>query len=290
MYGLSGEKVLPEKELPLAGFANNRPVRQGNNACFQRQNDVYGQLLTCLLPLYTDQRLNPERSRQKQYRHIGWLLERIEKTMDVPDAGVWEYRNSQQRHCFTYLFHWAGCKAALRIAREMGDDSLAARADALAGLSEGRIEQCYSERLGGYGQAIGVEEFDASSLQLITMRFLDPASKKTAAHLDALAARLKTKSGLMYRYRHEDDQGVPRTAFLACSFWFAEALACLGRTCEAAEAIDTALQCANHLGLLCEDADESHGQWGNFPQTYSHVGLINAVYRLSARLEKPLFL
>jgi GH15 family glucan-1,4-alpha-glucosidase len=288
VYGMSGEKILTEFELPLSGYRGNRPVRKGNNAFLQRQNDVYGQLLTCLLPLFTDKRLDNERH-QRQFRLIAWLLDRIEKTMDLPDAGIWEYRNSQSFHCFTYLFHWAGCRAAFKIARAMGDESLAAKAHALTTVSEGKIEQCYIDCLGGYTQAIGVDAFDASALQLITMRYLDPASAKASRHLAALEKHLKTPGGLMYRYRHPDDLGLPRTSFLVCSFWYAEALACVGRTDEASETIDRALQCANHLGLLSEDADESNGQWGNFPQTYSHVGLVNAVYRLAARLERPLF-
>ncbi len=91
VYGIGGEKDLREHELPLAGYRGNRPVRIGNSACLQRQNDVYGQLLICLLPLYTDQRLGLYRS-GGQHRLIGWLLDRIEKTMEEPDAGLWEYR------------------------------------------------------------------------------------------------------------------------------------------------------------------------------------------------------
>jgi glucoamylase len=288
VYGLSGEKALPEYELSLDGYKNNHPVRAGNNAYLQRQNDVYGQLLACLLPLYTDPRLDRERHR-KQYRLVQWLADRIEKTMDLPDAGIWEYRSSQQFHCYTYLFHWAGSKAAFKIARAMNDDALAAKARELEQASARKIEECFNERVGGYAQAIGSKGFDASTLQLVTMRYLDPASPKASCHMAALEASLKTRSGLINRYSQADDLGLPQTSFLVCSFWYAEALACMGRLDQAAAAIERALQCANHLGLLSEDADESNGQWGNFPQTYSHVGLVNAVYRLANKLERPIF-
>jgi GH15 family glucan-1,4-alpha-glucosidase len=288
VYGITGDKNIIETELPLSGYLDNLPVRKGNNAFLQRQNDVYGQLLCCLLPLYTDERLDTERH-QRQYHLIARLLGLIEKTMDLPDSGIWEYRNSRQFHCFTYLFHWAGCKAAFKIARVMHDVKCAEKAQLLATISARKIEQCYNDRLGGYTQAIGVETFDASTLQLITMRYLDPASQKAAGQISALEKRLKMPNGLIYRYFQPDDLGVPRTSFLVCSFWYAEALACMGRLDEAIIALDQALKCVNHLGLLSEDADDHFGQWGNFPQTYSHVGLVNAVYRIAGKVEKPLF-
>jgi GH15 family glucan-1,4-alpha-glucosidase len=289
VYGVGGEKDLDERELPLAGYRGNRPVRAGNGAHLQRQGDVYGQLLICLLPLYTDQRLELYRSRE-QRRLIGWLLDRIVGTMDEPDAGLWEYRGRLQRHCHTYLFHWAGCQAALKIARAIGDRGLMSRARGLAASSARRIEQCYSARLGAYTEAVGVGNLDASSLLLVTMRYLDPASPRAARHLRALERGLRGPAGLLRRYAHEDDFGVPTTAFLACSFWHAEALAAAGRVDDACRTLDRARRSANHLGLLSEDVDSSFGQWGNFPQTYSHVGLINAAYSIAAKRDQPVFL
>lgn len=288
VYGLRGDKILTEKEMPLSGYMNNRPVRVGNSAFMQRQNDVYGQLLTCLLPLYTDRRLDVERSR-RQHPLVNWLLSGIEKTMDMPDAGIWEYRNRQQFHCSTYLFHWAGCKAALKIAREINDDGLAIRAEKLLKMSAAKIEQCYNPGLLAYTQAIGVDDLDASSLQLIIMRYLDPSADKAKNHLAALEKKLLTPEGLFFRYSHKDDLGVPETSFLVCTFWYIEALACMGRIDEARKALENALKCANHLRLFSEDADASFGQWGNFPQTYSHVGLMNAVYRIANKQDLPIF-
>jgi GH15 family glucan-1,4-alpha-glucosidase len=289
VYGIGGEKDLRERELPLAGYRDNRPVRIGNSAFLQRQNDVYGQLLICLLPLYTDQRLGLYRS-DGQHRLIGWLLDRVEKTMAEPDAGLWEYRGRLQHHCHTSLFHWAGCMAAFKIARVFDDEALMSRAHDLAAASGRMIERCFSAQRRAYTEAVGVEHMDASCLLLITMRYLDPASGRAADHLAALETSLLGSNGLFVRYAHEDDIGVPAASFLACSFWYAEALAAVGRVDDACRTLETARRSANHLGLLSEDTDGAFGQWGNFPQTYSHVGLINAAYSIAARRDEPLFL
>jgi GH15 family glucan-1,4-alpha-glucosidase len=289
VYGVGGEKHLPEQELPLSGYRNNQPVRKGNNAYLQSQNDVYGQLLACLLPLYTDRRLDNDRHR-RQFRLVGWLLELIEKTMDVPDSGIWEFRGRRQFHCYTYLFHWVGCKAASRIARALSDEALAAQAEQLCGKAARKIEQCFSEGKRAYVQAIGVENLDASTLQLINLRYLEPTGDGARAQLAALEKELLTPNGLLLRYAHRDDFGLPKVYFLACSFWYAEALACVGRIDDACKTLEQAKQCSNHLGLFSEDADSSCGQWGNFPQTYSHVGFMNAVYRIANKKELPIFL
>jgi GH15 family glucan-1,4-alpha-glucosidase len=288
VYGLSGKKSLSENEIPLSGYLNNRPVRIGNNAFSQSQNDVYGHLLTCLLPLYTDNRLDVESNRQ-QGQLIGWLLDRIMEMMDTPDSGIWEYRNRQQLHCYTYLFHWAGSKAASKAAKALHDDSLVKKAQRICEISANHIEQCYNPGLQAYTQAIGVDVLDASTLQLINMRYLDPASERTKAHLSALEKALMSPKGLFYRYVNKDDLGVPETSFLMCSFWYIEALANVGRIDEACAVLERVLKCSNHLGLFSEDVDDSFGQWGNFPQTYSHVGIMNAVYRLAAKQDVPFF-
>ncbi|MBN2189496.1 MAG: glycoside hydrolase family 15 protein [Chitinispirillaceae bacterium] len=288
VYGISGDKILTERELPLSGYMNNRPVRIGNNAFMQRQNDVYGQLLTTLLPLYTDCRLDIERN-SRQSRLVGWLLDRIAETMETPDSGIWEYRDRQQLHCYTYLFHWAGSKAARKIAGMMHDDVLGKKAEALVRSSQESIERCYHAGLQAYTQAVGTDALDASVLQLINMRYLDPASERAKTLLTVLEKKLMTPEGLFNRYVDRCESGVPETSFLICSFWYIEALANVGRIDDACAAMERILKCSNHLGLLSEDADSQFGQWGNFPQTYSHVGLMNAVYRIAAKQDVPIF-
>jgi len=164
------------------------------------------------------------------------------------------------------------------------------KASRLLELAEDHIEQCFDAERGVYTNAIGSTHLDASTIQLITMGYLDPASERARHHLVELEKELMTPEGLFYRYRHPDDFGTPETTFLICSFWYVEALACVGRLDEAVAEFEQLLTYANHLGLLSEDVDAKTGaQWGNFPQAYSHVGLVNAAYRISKKMDKPNF-
>jgi GH15 family glucan-1,4-alpha-glucosidase len=289
LYGISGTTALVEQELDLEGYLGNQPVRIGNDAYTHVQNDVYGQVLVALLPLYVDQRfVNRERTNPEALMYEALRL--IQTTMDVPDAGLWEFRNLAQYHCYTYLFHWAGSHAARQTARALGNQEMEALATQLNEEAARRIELCYSEELGAYTNAIGSPHLDASTLQLILMGYLDPASDRARRHLEALEKELKTPEGLFYRYRHADDFGTPETTFLICSFWYVEALACVGRLDDAIREFEKLIAYANHLGLLSEDVDAKTGsQWGNFPQAYSHVGLMNAAYRIAKKLDRPNF-
>ncbi|AHJ97370.1 glycoside hydrolase family 15 protein [Hymenobacter swuensis] len=289
LYGISGQSKLVERELPLAGYQGNQPVRIGNDAYTHIQNDVYGQVLVALLPLYVDCRfLDPERLAPEKLVYDTLAL--IEQTMDQPDAGLWEFRNLAQKHCYTYLFHWAGSHAARKVARAVGNTEMEARAERLMRAAADHIEQCYNPELEAYTNAIGSPHLDASGMQLILMGYLDPASERARKHLEALEKALKTPEGLFYRYRHADDFGTPETTFLICSFWYVEALASVGRVEEAIREFEKLTTYTNHLGLLSEDVDAKTGsQWGNFPQAYSHVGLVNAAYRIAQKLAKPNF-
>ena len=288
LYTIAGEAKIPERVLGLKGYRGNRPVRIGNEAYTHIQNDVYGQVLVSLLPIYNDRRLNVDET-HKSREIIQWLLERIRDTMEEPDAGIWEFRTEAQFHAYTYLFHWAGAKAALKAADAMNDAGLRELSRSLMARAAEKIEACYDPEQRAYTQAIGVLDLDASTLQLINMHYLDPDSPRARDHLRALEQRLKAGGGLFYRYRHEDDFGKPESTFLVCAFWYVEALACVGRLDDAVAIFENLLTYSNHLGLFSEDVDVHGGQWGNFPQTYSHVGLMNAVFRIARKLDLPIF-
>lgn len=291
MYSVSGKADLVEKTLDLKGYmGENKPVRIGNQAYEHIQNDVYGQVLVSLLPLYADRRfILSERTESRKM--IYQILESIDSTMDEKDAGLWEFRDISQYHCYTFLFHWAGTCAALNIARELGDKDMAQKALDLRERSVAKLEECYDSKRGVYTQAVGTPNLDASTLQLILMNYLDPSTEKARKHLQNLEAELQSENGLFYRYKHQDDFGVPETTFLICAFWYVETLAAVGRVDDAIEKFESLLQYSNHLGLLSEDVDAASGsQWGNFPQTYSHVGLVNAAYRIAKKLDRPNFL
>lgn len=287
LYTIGGKPVPDEIELPWTGYlGNNAPVRIGNGATGQKQYDLYGQMLVSMLPIYMDIRLNQD-SRMRDATLVRQLLEHMERDFWKPDAGIWEYRNREQLHCYTYLFHWAGAQAGELIGHELGRKDLVQKAARLKLLSAQQIEQCYIPAKRCYGQAQGEGASDASTLHLINMGYLQ--GEKAELHLKGLESELAGPQGLFYRYRHQDDFGAPDATFLATAFWRAEAQACVGRLDEAMKNIQDLLGFANHVGLMSEDVTPDGGQWGNFPQTYSHVGLINAVNRIARKMDKPIF-
>ncbi len=289
LYSISGESPAEETHLPLHGYLGNQPVRIGNKASDQIQNDVYGQILIGLLPLFTDKRLTGiERNSFRQL--IERLLHWIEQTLTEPDAGPWEFRNTKQLHTYTLLFHWAGSKAAAKLGKDMGDRDMVAKAEKLQRVAAAHLDKCYDPARKVYVQAQGSENLDASTLKMITMNYLDPKSEKARQHLSALEAALKTDQGLFYRYVHPDDFGKPQATFLVCAFWYVDALAHVGRIEDAVRTLENILSFSNHLGIFSEDVGLDGSQWGNYPQTYSHVGLINAVFRISKKIDLPNYL
>ena len=290
LYGINGQKHLEESVLThLDGYLGNQPIRVGNQASEHIQNDIYGQVLISLLPLYVDHRFVFS-ERKDSRRWIDYVLTKVERTIDEKDAGIWEFRNFANTHCYSNLFQWAGCTAAAKMARSIGDRDLEAKASELRKRAARHIENCYDPVRKVYTNAVGSSHLDASTLQLIMMHYLDPGSQRAKDHLTALEKELKTPKGLFYRYLHSDDFGKPKTTFLICAFWYVEALASVGRIDDAIREFDNLIQYSNHLLLFSEDVDEESGsQWGNFPQAYSHVGLMNAAFRISMKLDKPVF-
>ena len=290
LYGISGKKALTEVEIPIKGYLGNQPVRVGNQAYTHIQNDVYGQVLISLLPLYEDKRI----IFTERFDSSGLImktLKMIEKTFDEKDAGLWEFRNLKQHHTYTYLFHWAGSCAAIKMAKVLKNEEMGTLAVKLKKRSEIKIENAYVPSKKGYAQAVGVDRMDASTLQLIMMNYLPAHSQRAMDHLIAMEKELAASGGLFYRYKHQDDFGAPETTFLICAFWYVESLACVGRLDEAIKYFENLISFSNHVGLLSEDVNEKDGgMWGNFPQAYSHVGLLNAATRIANKLDRPSFL
>lgn len=291
LYGITGKRNLVEEILTdLDGYMGNQPVRIGNQAYEHIQNDIYGQVMISLLPLYTDHRFVFS-ERKDSVRWIESLLNKIDRTIDEKDAGIWEFRNMANIHCYSNLFQWAGASAAEKMARTIDNKELIDKAIELKERAAAHIESCYDPVRKVYTNSAGSSNLDASTLQLIMMNYLDPESQKAKDHLLALEKELRTPNGLFYRYLYTDDFGKPKTTFLICAFWYVEALASVGRLDDAQREFANLLQYSNHLLLFSEDVDEQDGsQWGNFPQAYSHVGLMNAAYRIAIKLDRPVFL
>lgn len=291
LYMISGAAEIEEKVLDLQGYMGNQPVRVGNQAYTHIQNDLYGQILLSLLPLYVDARFPREKVPVQEMMLVHQILGIIDRLIEEPDAGLWEFRNLKQNHCYTYLFHWAGALAAKKIGRFYNDATLVKMADKIQKRSREWIERCYDPEQKCYTQAESSPHMDASLFQLVTMGYINPISRRARDHVKALEENLSAAPGLFYRYKHKDDFGDTKASFLVCAFWYIEALAMTGRIDQAIQYFDQLQECSNHLGLFSEDFDhKNRSQWGNFPQTYSHVGLIHAATRINTRLDQPDFL
>lgn len=283
VYGLSGETDLVERELPhLAGYRGEGPVRVGNAAHAHVQNDVYGEMILAISPLFLDARMAGSALAQP-WDLLTRLLADVARHLAEKDAGIWEFRDKRQLHTFSLLMSWAGVNQAARIASRLGRAGIARRAERLAARARGLIRRhAWRPRAGAFAEAAGGTEWDASLLLMLQLGFLDARAPAARSHVLRLGRALRAANGFIHRYTHDDDFGRSVAVFTSANFWHAEALARIGRRDAARALFERILARANHVGLLSEDLDPKTGeQWGNFPQTYSHVGLIHAAFALS---------
>ena len=286
VYTITGGADAEERELDhLAGFRGEQPVRIGNQAFTHVQNDVYGEMILAISRLLLDARFAGDLPAPRGVELVGTLLAQIESRMEEPDAGLWEVRGKRRLHSFTLLMHWAGARRAAEIAVGLGDEALAQRGLAAATRARALLEErCWSEENGALTQVAGEPQLDAAMLLALHFGFFGPGDPRALTHVEAVRRLLAVPGdhGLLHRYTVADDFGLPEAAFLACSFWLVEALQLVGLGDEARGLFQKLLALHNGLGLYSEDILPATGeQSGNFPQTYSHVGLINAAFRLS---------
>jgi GH15 family glucan-1,4-alpha-glucosidase len=204
--------------------------------------------------------------------------------MEVPDAGIWEIRDDNRVHTFSLLFHWVGAKVTARIGKSLGDTQLEHQALSLVERAAKLIEtHCWNEEGGFYGDSLSSDHEDAALLMMINLGYLTPDNPRAVSHLRALEKRLRIDEHLMHRYLHHDGiSGDHGATFTVCGFWYVEALARLGFKEQAEKAFERMLSHSNHVGLFAEDLDPvTYEQLGNFPQTYSHVGIINSAFAIS---------
>jgi pentatricopeptide repeat protein len=282
VYGIRGEARLTERQVDsLPGYRGMGPVRVGNQAYEQIQHDVYGSVVMSATQLFFDRRLSAEPGRS-QFEMLEVLGERATEFYDQPDAGIWEYRGRARVHTFSSLMCWAACDRLARIATQLG---LADRAEHWR-VHAGRIREAilthgWDAERNCFVDSFGGSDLDASMLLVHELGFL-PADDPRFLGTIAAVERELLQDGHVFRYRAADDFGEPENAFNICTFWYINALADCGRTDEARELFGQMLASRNALGLLSEDLDTTTGElWGNFPQTYSMVGIINGALRLS---------
>ncbi|TDB28912.1 glycoside hydrolase family 15 protein [Stenotrophomonas sp. ATCM1_4] len=282
LYGIGMEEKLDESEVPsLAGYRGMGPVRCGNLAWVQKQHDVYGSVVLASTQLFFDQRLEAPGDADT-FARLEPLGERAYALHDVPDAGLWEFRGRTSVHTYTSAMCWAACDRLAKIASRVQLPERALlwrqRADAI---HQRVIERGWNARLGHFTDAWDGQHLDASLLLLADIGFIDALDPRYVATVEAIGRELRHGNAL-YRYIAPDDFGAPETSFTICTFWYIDALAAIGRVAEARDLFESVLARRNHVGLLSEDLAFDDGeQWGNFPQTYSHVGLITAAMRLS---------
>jgi GH15 family glucan-1,4-alpha-glucosidase len=273
----------------LPGYRGYGPVRIGNAAVSQRQNDTYGSMVLTAAQMFWDERL-PRHGDMELYRQLCVVGNEAHKAALTPDAGLWEYRERQEVHTFSAAMCWAAQHRLGMIARRVGVDSEAREWLGRAGVLRQEILQRATTADGGWlSGALDREMADASSLVLPEIGVLRSDDPRFHATLDMVSKRLM-KNGFVMRYVEADDFGKPSNAFLLCTFWYIDALASVGRRDEALELFNNLLAQRNHVGLLSEDLDPLTGElWGNYPQTYSQVGLILSAMRLSRSWEEGLW-
>jgi GH15 family glucan-1,4-alpha-glucosidase len=279
---VSGSPEVDEHEVPtLPGYRGMGPVRVGNQAYRQVQNDVYGSTVLAATHAFFDRRLGAI-GNEHLFRQLEPLGERAVAAHALPDAGLWELRGTERVHTFSSVMCWVACDRLAKIATRL---RLPERGRYWRAHSD-RIHaavcaRAWSGRRSSFVASFEGDTLDASLLLLAELGFLRADDPRFAATVAAVESELK-RGDFVFRYTEPDDFGAPANAFLVCTFWYVDALAVLGRRDEARALFEATLARCNRLGLLSEHIDPASGElWGNYPQTYSMVGMINSATRLS---------
>jgi GH15 family glucan-1,4-alpha-glucosidase len=281
MFGVGGERDLAEHVLPhLSGWRGSGPVRTGNGAWSQRQLDVYGALLDAA---YTLRRQLGELTGAVRTFLIAAVDTAVSRWAE-DDQGIWEMRGPPRPYLHSKVMCWVAIDRglAMKEALQVSHDKTLAWSAARRNVRDAILTHGWSDRAGAFSQAFGSDDLDASALLMAIVGFLPPDDARLRATIDAIEQQLTDKRGLLYRYSNDDGLEGPEGAFLLCTFWLAQSLAITGQTDRARVVLDQAATCATSLGLFSEQIDTSTGQLlGNFPQAFSHLGLVAAAHALA---------
>jgi alpha,alpha-trehalase len=300
MFGIGGEQDLTERELPhLEGWRRSVPVRVGNGAWNQRQLDVYGELLSAVYRLSdhlfdnASRRVGPMAAPEKwgapldlapaTRRCLVQLADTAARRWQEKDQGIWEVRGEPRDFLYSKLMCWVALDRAVALAEHLdASDRVKAWKQTKDRIREAILTRGWSDRANAFSQSFGSDELDASSLMLPLVGFLPADDPRVLATINATEDRLTDDRGLVYRYRSDDSLEGKEGAFLLCTFWLAQALARARRPARARTVFERAAAFVNDVGLLAEEVDPVSGELlGNFPQAFSHIGLVNAAWAIS---------
>jgi GH15 family glucan-1,4-alpha-glucosidase len=279
MYGISGERWLPELELPwLSGYENSSPVRIGNKAAFQRQLDVYGELIDVL---------HAAREAELASLDEAWALQKtlltdLERAWKEPDHGIWETRGPARAFTHSRLMSWVAFDRGIKSCERFGLDGPVDRWRKIrAEIHEDVCANAFDSKRNTFVQYYGARELDAALLLIPQTGFLPPDDPRIAGTVAAIERELMRDDGLVFRYTKDAEDPTREGAFLICSFWLADAYMMLGRIDDATRLFERMLALRTDLGLLSEEYDARAKRLiGNFPQGFSHIGLINTAFNL----------
>ncbi len=287
MYGINGEKKLTEEILDhLSGYENSNPVRIGNAAYKQKQNDIYGILMDVIHQFLINFKHDIENGEELWgiTKGIVWV---VNKHWEEPDKGIWEFRSEDQHFTFSKVLCWTAVDKAIKVAEMLGKKSKLSRWKLLEEkIREDIMKNAWSESAQAFTQAYHSDDLDASVLLMESYSFIDAKHPKFISTVKAIEREL-SNDGLLYRYKNKDDFGMPSSSFTICTFWFINSLYKIGEEQKAKKQFEKLLSYSNHLGLFSEDLDfKTKRLLGNFPQAYSHLALIETAINLSKTTEE----
>ncbi len=293
MYSIDGSRILHEEELPhLAGYAHSRPVRTGNAAYNQRQNDSLGYLMDVIHNYYFHFPGTLDEI-EEMWEIVKTIVKSVYRSWQEPDCSIWEFRNKEDHYVLSKVMCWVALDRAIGIAAFLGQKPYeAAWSKEADRIREDILTHGWNAELQCFTQAYGSTYVDSSLLLMERYGFIEATDERYISTVRRIKAELY-HNDLMYRYKNNDDFGLPTSSFTICTFWLIRALYVIGERDEALRIFDQLLTCSNHLGLFSEDLDfNTKQQLGNFPQAYSHLALINtallfAEERTGSKFIKP---
>ncbi len=287
MYGINGERLINERILGhLDGFEGSRPVRVGNAAYRQRQNDVYGELIEAIYAYYIANPRHEKDVDEELWTVVRSLANKVVDTWRSPDCGIWERRGSEHHFVHSKMMSWVAMDRAAKISRQIGKHSHIARYLAVADeIKHDILTHGWDQQLNSFVMYYGSKDYDASNLLMLHYGFLPPSDPRIRGTLEAARQHL-LRNGYVMRYTANDEFGAPKNAFIVCTFWLINALYLTGRQDEARGMFDQMISRVNRFGLLSEDIEPDTGRLtGNFPQGYSHLALIQTAFLLETNYQ-----